>query len=129
MKIKESKGEIKMTVLDYVLQNEIQEFYCKTTTEVILIHTHRSRTNKETKISEVFGRENLCRLKDWNEYKSFHSFANKEIVKIDKDFRGMPIFYVKFSNTDWQKEIKKIFTESKKNFNYYIDSERTRMGY
>ena len=82
MKIKESKGEIKMTVLDYVLQNEIQEFYCKTTTKVILIHTHRSRTNKETKISEVFGRENLCRLKDWNKYKSFRSFANKEIVSI-----------------------------------------------
>ena len=113
MKTKESKGEIKMTVLDYVLQNEIQEFYCKTSTEIILIHTHRSRTNKETKISEVFGRENLCRLKDWNKYKSFHSFANKEIVKIDKDFRGMLIFYVRFSNTDWQKEIKDIQINSK----------------
>ena len=116
-----------MRVLDYVSQNEIQEFYCKTSTEIILTHTHKSRTNKETKISEIFGRENLCWLKDWNKYKSFHSFANKEIVKIEKNFRGIPIFYVKFSNTDWQKEIKGIFTESKKDFNYYIDLERTRV--
>ena len=30
-------------VLDYVIQNEIQNFYCKTTTEIILAHTHKSR--------------------------------------------------------------------------------------
>ena len=116
-----------MTVLDYVIQNEIQEFYCKTITKIKLIHTHKSRTGKESKISQVFGRKNLCHLKDWNKYKSFYSFADKEIVKIEKDFRGMPIFYVSFNDTDWQKEIKDIFTESKKDFNYYIGLERTRI--
>lgn len=114
-----------MTVLTYVFQNEIQKFYCKTTTEVILVHTHRSRTNRETKISELFRRENLCWLKDWNKYKSFYSFADKEIVKFEKYFDGTPIFYVKFTDADWQKEIKEIFTEDKRDFNYYIDLERT----
>lgn len=109
-----------MTVLDYVSQNDIQEFYCKTITKIVLVHTHRSRFGIETKVSELFWRKNLCQLKDWNKYKSFYSFADKEIVKIEKDFRGMPIFYVKFSNIDWQKEIKEIFTEDKRNFNYHI---------
>ena len=113
-----------MTVLDYVVQNEIQEFYCKTISKIKLVHTHRSRTGKETKESRLFGRENLCYLKDWNKYKSFYSFADKEIVKIEKDFRGIPILYVRFSNTDWQKEIEEIFTENKRDFNYYIDSEK-----
>ena len=115
-----------MTVLQHVSLNNIQEFYCKSTTELILVHTHKNRTGKETKISELFGRENLCRLDNWNKYKSFSSFANKEIVKIDKDFRNIPIFYVNFKYGDWQEEIKNIFTEDKRNYNYYIDLERTR---
>lgn len=112
-----------MTVLDYVSQNDIQKFYCKTITRIVLAHTHRSRTGRETEISESFGRINFCHLKDWNKYKSFYSFADKEIVKIEKDFMGTPIFYVNFNNTEWQKEIKSIFTENKRNFNYYIVSE------
>ncbi len=112
-----------MTVLNYVVQNEIQEFYCKTVTKIVLVHTHKSRTNKETKISKIFGRENRCYLKDWNKYKSFYSFADKEIGKIEKNFNGMPIFYVNFSESDWKKEIKEIFTEDKRDFNYYIESE------
>ena len=112
-----------MTVLDYAFQNDIQEFYCKTTTKVILVHTHKSRTGNETKISEKFGRKNLCHLKDWDKYKSFYSFADKEIVKIETNFRGIPIFYVAFSNVDWQKEIKEIFVEDKRDFDYYIDLE------
>ena len=112
-----------MTVLEYVSQNEIQDFYCITSTKIVLIHTHRSRKGKETKISELFGRRNLCHLKDWNKYQSFNSFANKEIEKIEKDYRNIPIIYVKFTNSDWQEEIKNIFTENKRNFNYYIDSE------
>lgn len=118
-----------MTVLDYVLKNEIQEFYCKTITEIILVHTHKSRTGVETKVSEPFRRLNLCHLKDWNSYGSFKSFADKEIVKFEKDFRNIPIFYVRFSETDWQKEIKNIFTENKRNFNYYIESEYTIIRY
>ena len=112
----------KMKVLDYVSQNDIQKFYCKTTTNIILIHTHRSRTDRETEISELFWRENLCQLKDWNKYKSFYSFADKEIVKIE-NFMDIPIFYVDFNNTEWQKEIKSIFTENKRNFNYHIALE------
>ena len=109
-----------MTVLDYVSQNDIQKFYCKTITKIVLVHTHRSRSGIETEISQLFGRENLCKLKDWNKYKSFYSFADKEIVKIGKDFMGTPLFYVNFNNTDWQKEIKAIFTEDKRDFNYHI---------
>lgn len=112
-----------MTVLDYVFQNDIQKFYCKTITKIVLVHTHKSRTGRETEISELFGRENLCQLKDWNKYKSFYSFADKEIVKIKKDFMDIPIFYVNFNNAEWQKEIKSIFTENKRNFNYHIASE------
>lgn len=115
-----------MTVLEYVFQNEIQDFYCITSTKIVLTHTHRSRKGKETKISNLFGRENLCHLKDWNKYKSFDSFANKEIEKIEKDYRNMPIIYVKFTDTDWQEEIKNIFTEDKRDFNYYIDLEMSR---
>lgn len=81
-----------MTVLDYVSQNDIQKFYCKTITKIVLVHTHRSRSGIETEISELFGRENLGKLKDWNKYKSFYSFADKEIVKIEKDFMGTPLF-------------------------------------
>lgn len=114
-----------MTVLQYVSSNNIQEFYCKTTTEIILVHTHKSRAGKETKISQLFWRENSCRLNNWNKYKSFDSFANKEIVKITKDFRNIPIFYVNFNDFDWQKEIKNIFEEDKRDYNYYIDLERT----
>ena len=47
-----------MTVLQYVSSDNIQDFYCKTTTELVLVHTHKSRKAKETKISELFGREN-----------------------------------------------------------------------
>ena len=101
-----------MTVLDYVMQNEIQEFYCKTITEIILVHTHKSRAGRETKV-----------------YVSFKSFADKEIVKIEKDFRNIPIFYVKFNDTDWQKEIKNIFIEDKRDFSYYIKSERPLTRY
>ena len=36
-----------MTVLEYVFQNEIQDFYCITSTKIVLTHTHRSRKNKE----------------------------------------------------------------------------------
>lgn len=115
-----------MKVLQYVSSNNIQEFYCKTTTEVVLVHTHKSRTGKETKISELFGRENLCHLNDWNIYKSFDSFADKEIVKIEKYFTGAPIFYVNFTDFDWRKEIENIFKEDKRDYNYYIDLERTR---
>lgn len=115
-----------MKVLQYVSSNNIQEFYCKTTTELVLVHTHKSRKGKQTKISELFGRENLCYLNDWNKYKSFDSFADKEIVKIEKDFTGMPIFYVNFTDFDWRKEIKDIFRENKRDYNYYIDLERTR---
>lgn len=118
-----------MTVLDYVKQNEIQEFYCKTITEIILVHTHKSRSGRETKVSESFRRLNLCHLKDWNSYASFKSFADKEIVKIEKDFRNIPIFYVKFNDTDWQKEIKNIFIEDKRDFSYYIKSERPLTRY
>lgn len=118
-----------MTVLDYVMQNEIQEFYCKTITEIILVHTHKSRAGRETKVSESFRRLNLCYLKDWNSYVSFKSFADKEIVKIEKDFRNIPIFYVKFNDTDWQKEIKNIFVENKRDFSYYIKSERPLIRY
>lgn len=112
----------KMKVLDYVSQNDIQKFYCKTITNIILVHTHRSRTGRETEISELFGRKNLCQLKDWNKYKSFYSFADKEIVKIE-NFMDIPIFYVDFNNIEWQKEIKSIFTENKRNFNYHIALE------
>lgn len=112
----------KMKVLDYVSQNDIQKFYCKTTTNIILVHTHRSRTGRETEISELFGRKNLCQLKDWNKYKSFYSFADKEIVKIE-NFMDIPIFYVDFNNAEWQKEIKSIFIENKRNFNYHIALE------
>lgn len=115
-----------MTVLHYVTLNSIQEFYCKTTTEITLVHTHKSRTNKETKISELFWRENLCLLKDWNKHKSFDSFADKEIVRIAKGFNNMPIFYVDFKDGDWQKEINSIFIEDKRDYNYYIDLEKTR---
>ena len=115
-----------MTVLQYVSSNNIQEFYCKTTTELVLVHTHKSRTGKETKVSKVFGRENLCWLDNWNNYKSFNSFADKEIVKIGKYFTGEPIFYVHFTDVDWRKEIKDIFKEDKRDYNYYIDLERTR---
>ena len=115
-----------MTVLEYVFQNEIQDFYCITSDKIIITHTHRSINDKETKISKLFGRENLCHLKDWNKYKSFDSFANKEIVKIEKDYKNMPIIYVKFTNTDWQEEIKNIFIEDKRDFNYYIDLEMSR---
>jgi hypothetical protein len=115
-----------MKVLQYVSSNNIQEFYCKTTTELVLVHTHKSRTGKEAKISELFGRENSCRLNDWNKYKSFDSFANKEIVKIEKDFTGAPIFYVNFTDFDWRKEIENIFKEDKRDYNYYIDLERPR---
>lgn len=115
-----------MTVLQYVTSNNIQEFYCRTTTELILVHTHKSRTGKETKVSQLFGRENRCQLANWNEYVSFNSFADKEIVKISKDFRNIPIFYVNFRDGDWQKEIKHIFTETKRDYDYYIDLERTR---
>lgn len=115
-----------MTVLQYVSSNNIQEFYCKTTTELVLAHTHKSRTGKETKVSELFGRENFCRLNDWDKYKSFSSFADKEIVKIEKYFTGAPIFYVNFKNCDWQKEVKDIFKEDKRDYNYYIDLEKTR---
>lgn len=115
-----------MTVLQYVSSNNIQEFYCKTTTKLILVHTHKSRTGKEAKISELFWRENLCRLNNWNEYKSFNSFADKEIVKIEKDFKGTPIFYVNFTDLDWQKEIKNIFKEDKRDYNYYIDLKISR---
>ena len=118
-----------MTVLQYVSSNNIQEFYCKTTTELVLVHTHKSRTGIETKVSELFGRENFCQLNDWNKYKSFNSFADKEIVKIGKYFTGKPIFYVHFTNFDWQKEIKDIFKEDKRDYNYYIDLERTRTRY
>ena len=38
----------------------------------------------------------------------------------------MPIIYVKFTDTDWQEEIKNIFTEDKRDFNYYIDLEMSR---
>ena len=74
----------------------------------------------------------LCRFKIFNytiinlsknKYKSFYSFADKEIVKIKKDFMDIPIFYVNFNNAEWQKEIKSIFTENKRNFNYHIASE------
>ena len=109
-----------MKVLDYVSQNDIQKFYCHTITKVILVHTHRSRTGKETEVNELFWRKNLCQLKDWNKYKSFYSFADKEIVAIGKDFMGTPIFYVNFNNVEWQKEIKSIFTENKRDFNYHI---------
>lgn len=109
-----------MKVLDYVSQNDIQKFYCQTITKVILVHTHRSRTGKETEVSELFWRKNLCQLKDWNTYKSFFSFADKEIVAIGKDFMGTPVFYVNFNNIEWQKEIKSIFTENKRDFNYHI---------
>ena len=119
-----------MKVFQYVSSNNIQEFYCKTTTEVVLVHTHKSRTGKETKISKPFWRENFCYLNNWNKYKSkdftFDSFADKEIVKIEKDFTGMPIFYVNFTDFGWRKEIEDIFREDKRNYNYYIDSERTR---
>lgn len=115
-----------MKVLDYVIQNEIQHFYCKTATEIILIHTHKSRAGNQTKISEVFGRENLCHLENWNEYYSFKSFADKEIVKIENHFTSTPIFYVNFTNTDWQKEIKNLFKENKRDYNYYIDLIRRR---
>ena len=118
-----------MTVLDYVSQNDIQKFYCKTINRIVLAHTHRSRTNRETEISESFGRINLCHLEDWNKYKSFYSFADKEIVKIEKDFEGTPIFYVYFNSTEWQKEIKAIFTEDKRNFNYHIISEYLEEGW
>ena len=115
-----------MTVLQYVSSNNIKEFYCITSTKIILAHTHRSRNGKETKISKLFGRENLCKINDWNKYKSFDSFANKEIVKIEKDYKNTPIIYVKFTDTDWQKEIKNIFAEDKWDFNYYIDLEISR---
>ena len=64
-----------MTILQYVLLNNIQDFYCKTTTELVLIHTHKSRTGIETKVSELFGRENFCQLNDWDKYKSFNIFS------------------------------------------------------
>jgi hypothetical protein len=115
-----------MKVLQYVSSNNTQEFYCKTTTELVLVHTHKSRKGKETKISKLFGRENYYHLNDCNTYKSFNSFADKEIVKIEKDFTGMPIFYVNFTDFDWRKEIEDIFREDKRNYNYYIDLERTR---
>ena len=115
-----------MTVLQYVSSNNIKEFYFKTTTELVLVHTHKSRSGKETKVSELFRRENFCRLNDWNKYKSFNSFADKEIVNIKKYFTGAPIFYVNFNDLDWQKEIKDIFKEGKRDYNYYIDLERTR---
>ena len=115
-----------MTVLEYVSSNNIQEFYCKTTTKLVLVHTHKSRTGKETKISELFGRENLCYLNNWNKYKSFNSFADKEIVKIEKYFTGAPVFYVNFIDLDWQKEIENIFKEDKRDYNYYIDSKISR---
>ena len=35
----------------------------------------------------------------------------------------IPIFYVDFNNAEWQKEIKSIFTENKRNFNYHIALE------
>ena len=114
-----------MTVLQYVSSNNIQEFYCQTTTELVLVHTHKSRTGKETKISERFMRVNSCHLNDWNKYKSFESFADKEIVKIEKYFTGVPIFYVNFTDFDWRKEIENIFKEDKRDYNYYIDFERT----
>ena len=113
-----------MKVLQYVSSNNIQEFYCKTTTELVLVYTHKSRKGKETKISELFWRENFCHLNDWNNYKSFDSFADKEIVKIEKYFTGVPIFYVNFTDFDWQKEIEYIFKEDKRDYNYYIDLER-----
>ena len=122
-KIKENK----MTILQYVSSNNIQEFCCKTTTELILVHTHKSRAGKEAKISELFCRENFCRLYDWNKYKSFDSFADKEIVKIEKYFTGAPIFYVNFTDFDWRKEIEDIFKDDKRNYNYYIDLERPRI--
>ena len=118
-----------MTVLQYVSSNNIQEFYCKTTTELVLVHTHKSRSGKETKVTELFGRENFCQLNDWNKYKSFNSFADKEIVKIGQYFTGAPIFYVNFNDLDWQKEIRNIFKEDKRDYNYYIDLERTRTRY
>ena len=118
-----------MTVLQYVSSNNIKEFYCKTTTELVLVHTHKNRKGIETKVSQLFRRENLCRLNDWNKYKSFNSFADKEIVKIGKYFTGEPIFYVNFSDSDWKKEIGDIFKEDKRDYNYYIDLERTRTRY
>jgi hypothetical protein len=116
-----------MKVLQYVSSNNIQEFYCRTTTEIVLVHTHKSRAGKETKISEVFCRGNFCCLNDWNKYKSFDSFADKEIVKIEKYFTGTPIFYVNFTDSDWRKEIENIFEEDKRDYNYYIDLERPRI--
>lgn len=115
-----------MTVLEYVTLSNINEFYCETDTTIVLTHTHKTRKKKEIKVSENFYRTNLCYLENWEEYQCFYNFANKEIVRIGTRYDGIPVFYVRFHDEDWKKEIERIFHDDKRDYNYYIDLETTR---
>lgn len=116
-----------MTVLEYVMKYNLKEFYCATKNYIILAHEHRSRRGNITTITQSFERLNLCTLEGWERYGSFNSFANKEVFKIENvETGGRPTLIVSFSKEDWEREIKEIFCEDKRDFNYRIIEERIR---
>ena len=110
-----------MTVLEFVNLNKGKDIFCETDEAIILCHIHKSRKNNLFLVKESFSRCNSIPTENWERYKSYETFANKEIVKqYISPFTKRIYLYVHFSQADWTKEIANIFEEDEENFDYFI---------